>query len=149
MLLSPHFSLAEMTRSQTAERLGLDNTPTPEAVEALAALCRLVLEPLRIILGVPIHVDSGYRSPAVNSAVGGAKTSAHLSGRAADIVPVGMSLDRAYTILKGGYLQLDQVIREFPPGGWIHVSIAAAGQVPRRQFLIAERVGGATQYRPG
>lgn len=147
MLLSPHFSLAELTFSQTAARLGMDNTPTPEGTDNLARLCNQLLEPLRALLGVPIHVDSGYRSPLVNAAVGGVITSAHCDGRAADFIPIGMGLDAAFGRIHESELSFDQVIREFPPSGWIHIGIAPAGKLPRRQVLIAERIDGRTVYR--
>ena len=85
MQLTPHFSLAEMTASSTAQRQGLDNTPTPEALQRLT-LTAAMLERVRAHLGVPIVVTSGYRSRAVNAAVGGVTSSDHAIGAAADIV---------------------------------------------------------------
>ena len=90
MNLSPHFTLAEMTASQTAARHGLDNTPPPEMVGHLVLLCEQILEPARAALG-PLRVTSGYRSPLVNSRVGGSRTSAHCLGYAADVLPVSVS----------------------------------------------------------
>ena len=147
MPMSPHFSLAELTFSQTAARMGLDNTPDLDALANLKRLCTELLEPLRSLLGVPIHVDSGYRSPLVNAAVGGVITSAHCDGRAADFIPIGMGLDAAFGRIHESELSFDQVIREFPPGGWIHIGIAPAGKLPRRHVLIAERIDGRTVYR--
>lgn len=85
MQLSAHFHLSEFVRSDTADSLGLRNVPPPEASRRLAMLCHRVLEPLRARILAPIHVSSGYRSPAVNGAVGGAPSSQHMRGEAADI----------------------------------------------------------------
>jgi hypothetical protein len=70
-LLSPHFTVAELTRSEAAARRGLDNTPPPDAIVNLRALCEKVLEPLRVAIGKPLRVNSGYRGPEANAAVGG------------------------------------------------------------------------------
>ena len=85
MQLTQHFTLAELTKSSTAERLGLDNTPPPEVLPALTSTAEM-LERIRSTLGVPVTVTSGYRAWAVNKAVGGVTTSDHAQGRAADIV---------------------------------------------------------------
>lgn len=85
MKLTPHFTLQELTHSDTALQLGIDNTPDSTATENLQNLCRQVLEPLRQHLGTPVTISSGYRSPRLNQAVGGAPGSQHLTGEAADI----------------------------------------------------------------
>ena len=84
--ITPHFRLSEFTQSATAERLGINNTPDSTALHNIELLCRYVLEPIRQAFGQPIVVNSGYRCRQLNIAVGGAKRSFHLSGRAADIV---------------------------------------------------------------
>jgi hypothetical protein len=129
--LSPHFTLAELTFSQVAARKGIDNVPSTERIENLGQLCSVLLEPIRTLLGVPLHVDSGYRSVEVNAAVGGATKSAHVEGRAADIIPIGMDLQEAFDLIRRSDLPFDQVIAECGPA-WIHVAIAA---IPRRQVL--------------
>ena len=91
--LSEHFRLSEFTQSATAERLGIDNTPDSTALHNIELLCRYVLEPIRQAFGQPIVVNSGYRCRQLNIAVGGAKRSFHLSGRAADIV-AGLTPDQ-------------------------------------------------------
>lgn len=83
--LSPHFRLSEFLRSETAARRGIDNTPSLEAVSNLQQLCVNVLEPLRAYFNTPIAVSSGYRSPALNKAVGGSANSQHTTGKAADL----------------------------------------------------------------
>lgn len=83
--MKSYFTLAELTRSATADRLGLDNTPDAACRRQLERLMRVVLNPAREALGMPVYVNSGYRSPAVNRAVGGVPNSYHLQGRAADL----------------------------------------------------------------
>lgn len=145
MNLSPNFTLEEMTRSQTALRLGVDNNPYPEDVANLQTLCLSLLEPARTILGVPLHVDSGYRSPDVNTAVGGAIDSAHIEGRAADVIPIGMSLIDAFNTLRiNTTLSFDQLIIEC--GAWLHISIAPAAAVPRRMAMTASGRPGNWSY---
>jgi zinc D-Ala-D-Ala carboxypeptidase len=147
--LSEHFSLEELTASEIALRRGLNNTPYPKQVENLRRLCETVLEPVRALLGVPLHINSGFRSAAVNYAVGGAANSAHLEGRAADWVPVGMELEEAFKrLLAQKELPYDQVIREFPPGGWIHTAVAVEGQPVRREVLVAQYLEHRVQYLP-
>ena len=91
--ITPHFRLSEFTQSTTAELLGIDNTPDSVALHNIELLCRYVLEPIRQAFGQPIVVNSGYRCRQLNIAVGGAKRSFHLSGRAADIV-AGLTPDQ-------------------------------------------------------
>lgn len=112
--LSPNFTLAELTRSQTAARLGLDNTPTPAVVAALAALCVHVLEPLRARVGGPLVINSGYRSPAVNKRIGGAATSQHALGEAADIERPGMSNFDLATVIRDSGMPFDHFDFELP-----------------------------------
>lgn len=141
MTLSPHFALAELTRTSRSQ----DNTPTPEHVAALTRLCVDVLEPIRALLGVPLRINSGYRSAAVNEAIGGAEGSQHLLGQAADIVPVGYvgGVESAMKLLalevRAGRLPADQVI-VYPIGGFIHVSW---GPRNRRQMLRSAARGGS------
>lgn len=149
--LSENFSLSEFTSSQTASRRGLDNTPPPDVVRALTALCENVLEPVRKHFGV-VKVSSGYRSPAVNRAVGGSKTSQHVFGQAADIeVPGVANGDVARWIARN--VDFDQLILEFytpgqPNSGWVHVSWRPSDR--RKQTLTAKRgLMGKTQYLPG
>ena len=151
MKLSEHFSLSEFTSSQTASRRGLDNTPPPDVVRALTDLCVNVLEPVRKHFGV-VKVSSGYRSPAVNRAVGGSKTSQHVFGQAADIeVPGVANGDVARWIARN--VDFDQLILEFytpgqPNSGWVHVSWRPSDR--RKQTLTAKRgFMGKTQYLPG
>ena len=154
MKLSEHFHLSEFTTSQAAARRGLDNTPPPQVVAALKDLCINVLEPVRKQFG-RVNVSSGYRSPAVNRAVGGSATSQHVLGEAADIECPGVSNhELARWIARN--VDFDQLILEFytpgqPNSGWVHVSWRRSGR--RKQCLTAARVRGLTgmktKYSPG
>ena len=111
MSISKHFTLNELMKSQTALRLGLDNTPDNDALEALTALCENVLEPVREHYGLPVVVSSGYRSPAVNKAIGSKSTSQHTKGEAADIEIPGIdNLELYYWIAVNA--DFDQAILE-------------------------------------
>ena len=142
--ISEHFTLAEMTRSSKGEALGLDSTPPEPVVEALTALAVNVLEPIRMLLGTPLSVDSGYRSPAVNSAVGGKPESQHLKGEACDFVPEGLDLGAAYRLIASSDIPFDQLLLEF--NQWIHASYCA-GRESRRETLIIDANGTRT-YAP-
>ena len=109
--LSPHFRLSEFLRSDTAQTQGLYQVPPPAVVERLRELCVELLEPVRASVG-PLRVTSGYRRPAVNSAVGGSSTSAHMSGWAADVVPVRGTPEQVMLLLynAGHALAWDQAI---------------------------------------
>ena len=146
MNLSAHFELAEFVISQTATRMGIDNTPPEWAIDNLKNLCVKVLEPLRKALG-PVVITSGYRCVALNKAIGGSTASAHMEGKAADISVKGKTLAEVYNWLQANakVLMYDQIIREFPPGGWIHVGFDPARN--RRQNLLASRgKDGKTSY---
>lgn len=131
MMLSPNFALAEFTASQFATRLGIDNTPGPEALANLHRLA-IALERVRAWLNRPVIILSGYRSPAVNRGVGGARRSAHLSGLAADFIcpSYGKVID-VFEALRMSGIVYDQLIAE--RGTWVHLAIA---DQPRHQALV-------------
>ena len=147
--LSKNFRLPEFTRSATASRHGIDiEVDDPAVYENLKRLCEDVLQPLRDHFGQPITVLSGYRPPAVNSLVGGSRTSAHMYGRAGDVVMAGVpTIDVCRFFETYHELPFDQVIDEF--GRWAHIGIARAGTRPRRQFLTARKRHGRTHYSYG
>jgi len=121
--LSPHFKLFEFVVSETAERRGIDNTPTDQIVSRLRILCNQILEPARVALG-PLHINSGYRSAALNAAIGGSTSSAHMLGYAADIVPFSTT-KLAFAKWIKAHDNFDQIILEFGTlvePAWIHVS---------------------------
>lgn len=129
-----HFTIKELTASATAQRLDIDNTPTAEAVANLQQLVANVLDPLREAYGRPIYVNSGYRCPALNRAVGGVPSSQHLTGEAADITAGNNRENRRLLgLIKKMKLPVDQVIDE-QDCTWLHVSY---GPRHRRSFLTA------------
>ena len=124
MNLSEHFTLIELCKSQTAERLGIDNQPDAGIIDLLAGMCDSVLEPVRAHFGVPFSPSSAYRSEALNKVIGGSATSAHCAGLAVDIeVPGFSNLELAHWVVDN--LVSDQVILECytgqPDSGWVHV----------------------------
>lgn len=146
MNLTKNFPLRELLRSQTATRLGFDEqfNPSSDIIENLRLLCVNVLQPLRDGMGRALFVNSGYRCLRTNEAVGGAKTSQHLSGQAADIEAGHLTIEQLYQRIKNSDLPFDQLIQEFDQ--WVHVSYNAAGG--RRQCLRAISDNGKTRYLP-
>jgi len=144
MKLSKHFTLEELTHSSTAAEEGIDNTPDAAGIEKLKLLCEKVLEPIRVQFG-PIRVNSGYRSDALNKAIGGALTSQHSFCEAADVS------SRHYTPLEiaewciANLPAFGQVIRE---PSWTHVSYDMR-QPCRNQPLSMDRVNGKPHYSKG
>ena len=128
MNLSPHFTLAEITRTST----GLPNVPTAEHLVALTALCSTLLEPVRARFG-PVAIHSGYRSAAVNAKIGGSPTSQHMRGEAADLHVPGHSLLEVFRwIVTESQLPYGQVILEgHTPAepSWIHLSLGEPWRV--------------------
>lgn len=143
--LTEHFSLEELTFSEVALRRGFDNTPPPEVVANLKRLSETLLEPVRDLLGCPIHINSGYRADELNAAIGGAAHSAHTEGRAADLVPGVIPLANAFNAIRTSGLPFDQII--FECNAWIHMAIAPTGQAPRKQVLTASGHPGAWSYQ--
>ena len=151
MKLTENFSLAEMTKSDTALRLDIDNTPGPEEIENMTRLCECVLQPVRNHFGKGVKVNSGFRHPNVNAKVGGSKTSDHCKGMAADIeIPGVANADLAKWIVDN--LEFRQVILEFytpgiPDSGWVHVSYNPSDN--KKQVLTATKKEGKTVYLNG
>jgi len=146
MQLSPHFTLEELTFSEIALRQGFDNTPPPEVIQNLTLLALTLLEPARALLRVPLHINSGYRSHLVNECIGGASNSAHMDGRAADFVPVGVPiLDAFHDLRIATDLPYSQII--FECAAWIHIAIPLQGETPRREALLATGVPGNWKYQ--
>ena len=151
MKLSNNFSLKEMTKSQTATRKDIDNEPGEEEIENLKQLCERVLQPVREHFGKAVRVNSGYRSPKLNSAIGGFKTSDHCKGMAADIEINGVANADLAEWIKDN-CEFRQLILEFytpgiPDSGWVHVSYDLDDN--RRKILTAMKEDGRTVYKVG
>ena len=129
--LSTHFSLKELTRSQTAERRRINNIPGEKEIENLKILCENILEPVRKHYGIPFSPSSGFRSMALNEAIGSTKASQHIDGQAADFeIPGVPNMELALWIKE--HLDYDQLLLEFykenvPDSGWVHCSYVKNG----------------------
>tara|TARA_R100001126_G_C4811042_1_gene141862 strand:- start:144 stop:608 length:465 start_codon:yes stop_codon:yes gene_type:complete len=151
MKLSDNFSLKEMIKSQTALRKDIDNEPGEEEIENLKLLCENVLQPVREYYGKAVRVNSGYRSPELNSAIGGSKTSDHCKGMAADIEINGVAnAELAEWIEKN--CEFRQLILEFytpgiPDSGWVHVSYNWEDN--DKKVMTAMKENGKTVYKLG
>lgn len=150
MKISEHLSLSEITRSETAKRKGISNTPTAEHLENFKLLAENVFEKIRANFRAPIHISSGYRSKELNDAIGGSQTSQHSKGQAIDIDMDGSSngITNAdvYNFIKDN-LEFDQLIWEFGTDNnpdWVHVSYNEGKN--RKQKLKAVRTNGKTSY---
>lgn len=145
--LTPHFTLSEFLHSETAVRLSLFNSPRPPVLRAIREVLAPGMQRIRDLLGQPISVSSGYRSPVVNKAIGGSATSQHTRGEACDFTAPGygtpLAICRAIVANKSK-IGFDQLIFE---GAWVHVSFVAGA--PRGQVLTAHFGGGGVRYTPG
>jgi hypothetical protein len=140
--LSEHFTLEEMTISETGARNGKSNIPGEREIENLKLLCSEILEHLRSALALPVSITSGYRSPEINKAVGGSSTSQHVFGQAADIHVSGMTAEELFLFAtEKVFLPFDQIIQEF--NQWVHISYRSN---PRGQKLRATHENGLTHY---
>lgn len=148
--ISRNFTVAEMTVSATAARMGRVVELAEYARPNLERLCEDILEPLRASLRKPIVIISGYRPPWLNRAVGGSPTSQHMRGEAADLIVPGFTPREVCERIIRLELPFHQLILEFPPNGWVHVSCAPEGaKAPAGQVRTARKVNGLTRYTPG
>jgi hypothetical protein len=150
MQLSKNLSLAEVTRSETAKRKGVSNMPTEAHIANFKLLAEKVFQPIREHFGKPIHISSGYRSAALNKAIGGASSSQHCTGEAIDIDMDGTEISnkQVFDFIKE-HLEFDQLIWEFGTDAnpdWVHVSYESTGK-QRKQVLKAVKQGKTTVYR--
>ena len=155
-MITKNFSLAELTHSNTAKARGISNVPNDTHKANLIASAKNLWQPVRDILGVPMIVSSGYRSPALNRAVGGSATSAHSHGFAIDFTAPKFGNTRAIakklaTELKARGIKFDQLILEFPDGRktWIHLGYKSPWGKQRGQILTAVKRGGRNVYLSG
>ena len=150
MNLTENFSLNELTKSQTAERKGIDNTPSPEHQRNLKSLCEMILQPIRDHFGRVVSVSSGYRSPELCTAIGSKISSQHAKGQAADFEIYGLSNQELANWIREN-LSYDQLILEYwtpenPNNGWIHCSYSLERN--RKEYLRAYKNEGKTKYEP-
>jgi zinc D-Ala-D-Ala carboxypeptidase len=144
-LVSPHFSFAELTRTDHRDFFDEQADAPPQIRANLVRLAVDILEPARAIVG-PLRVNSGYRCPGLNAAIAGSKTSAHMDGLAADVFPLAMPLADAYTLLAQSSLPFDQIILEF--NRWIHLGAPRHAHEPRLQRLAIYSAGKYEQWNP-
>ena len=151
MNLTENFSLNELTKSQTAERKGIDNTPSTEHQENLKSLCTAILQPVRDYFSRVVSVSSGYRSPELCVAIGSSTKSQHASGCAVDFEIFGISNKELADYIDEN-LDYDQLILEYwkgedePNSGWVHCSYTNGSN--RKQYLRAYKENGSTKYEP-
>jgi len=152
-MLSPNFALKDFIKSETAIRKGIDNTPTHEHKQALKAVCEHILEPVLANFQQPVRINSAYRGPKLNAAVGGSAKSQHCNGEAVDFEIDGLpNPELAQWVSRN--CEFDQIILEFynpkegPNSGWVHASYTTKGP-NRRQILTAVTEKGKTVYKPG
>ena len=151
MKLSENFSLEELTKSQTATRKGIDNTPSPEHQDNLKMLCTHVLQPIRNHFGQVVTISSGYRSPELCIAIGSKTTSQHALGQAADFEIFGVSNKELADYIDQN-IRYDQLILEYwkpsdPNSGWVHCSYSPREN--RKQYLKAYKdENNKTRYQP-
>ena len=148
MKLTENFSLIELTKSQTAERKGINNTPSTEHQENLKSLCTSILQPVRDHFSRVVSISSGYRSEELCLAIGSKTTSQHAKGEAADFEIFGLSNKELADYINEN-LEYDQLILEYwkesdPNSGWVHCSFTLNGN--RKQYLKAYKENGSTKY---
>lgn len=148
MKLSENFTLDELTKSQEAIRLGINNIPNEEHIFNLTFLCKNILQPIRDHFKLPVSISSGYRSAELCEAIGSSKGSQHTKGQAADFEIFTIhNKDLADWVVQN--LDYDQCILEFwnenePNSGWVHCSFNISGN--RKQYLKAEKLNGRVVY---
>ena len=152
MQLSKNFSLKELTASQTAERMGLDNNPSEAQVENLRLLSERVLQPVRDHFNKVVTISSGYRNEILSQKIGSSSKSQHCLAMAADFEIFGVPNNEVPDWIKEN-LMFDQLILEFwkpgePNSGWIHCSYNSEINANRKEYLMAIKTDGKTQYKP-
>ena len=152
MNLSDNFTLAELTKSQTAVRKNISNKPSTDHINNLIHLAETILQPVREHFGKPVMISSGYRSPELCEAIGSSSKSQHARGEAADFEIHSVDNKELATWIKEN-CEFDQLILEFyedgdPNSGWIHCSVKRESETPRKQVLRAKKIEGRTTYEP-
>ncbi|WP_438979980.1 D-Ala-D-Ala carboxypeptidase family metallohydrolase [Polynucleobacter sp.] len=139
--LSKNFTLAQLTFSETAKRLGINNDPTDRELNNLKTLANFLLEPLYKI--TPFRISSGFRCLNLNRAIKSSDTSHHVLGFAADLVPTKISPEEFAKKIRASKIKITQCIIEF---GWVHVSLKLDDV--RMQFLVAEKTKSGIKFKP-
>ena len=150
--ISPHFTLGELCKSQTAERMGIDNSPNKSQLECLTLVAQRVLEPVREHFGKPFAPNSGFRCLELNSAIGSSSKSQHCKGQAIVVDIPGTSNEEVARWIKET-ISYDQLILEYwtpgePNSGWVHVSYKKEINSNRKEYLMAIKTDGKTSYKP-
>lgn len=142
-MLTKNLSKQEAVASQTAKRLGIKNEPTPEIWEVMKITAENVFQPIRDHFKKPIRVSSFYRSPALNKAIGGSKTSDHMTGRSIDIQGTNGVTNKMIFEFAKNNLDFDQLINEYPDKygepSWVHISYRGAGKNRKQVLTIGKR----------
>ena len=144
MRLSRNFTLDEFLLSQTAERNGIDMTPSPEVIENLQRLVTACMQPLRDEVGAGIFISSGFRPLQLNTKIGGSSSSEHINGNACDFIVVRMTPFETCELIVAMALPFDQIIHEF--GRWSHLGVR---DILRGETLTAYKRDGKTRYTQG
>ena len=152
MQLSKNFSLAELTKSQTAARMGLDNNPSEDETESLRLLCERVLQPVRDRFNHVVTISSGYRNEILSRKIGSSSNSQHCKGEAADFEIFGTPNNEVSDWIKEN-LMFDQLILEYyepgqPNSGWVHVSYKKEINSNRKEYLMTIKKNDKTEYKP-
>ena len=152
MQLSKNFNLVELTKSQTAERKGIANDPSPDHQENLRLLCERVLQPIRDHFNPTVTISSGYRNEILSNKIGSSSKSQHCKGEAADFEIFGTPNNEVSDWIKEN-LMFDQLILEYfepgqPNSGWVHVSYVKDINLNRKEYLMAIKKNGKTEYKP-
>jgi len=153
MQLSKNFNLVELTKSQTAERKGIPNDPSPDHQENLRLLCERVLQPVRDHFNHVVTISSGYRNEVLSRKIGSSSSSQHCKGEAADFEIFGTPNNEVSDWIKEN-LMFDQLILEYyepgqPNSGWVHVSYKKEINSNRKEYLMAIKdENGKTSYKP-
>jgi len=151
--LSKNFTLAELSKSQIAIRSGLTNNPSEQQIENLRLLCERVLQPVRDHFGKVVSVSSGFRDIILNRQLGSGDNSQHILGMAADIEIYSLPNNELSDWIKEN-LMFDQLILEHfdinegVNSGWVHVSYNPTISLNRKEYLMAKKKDGKTEYKP-
>ena len=151
MRLTDNFTLSELTKSQAAERCGFDNNPDKEQVANLVLLCEHVLQPIRDHFDSVVSISSGYRNEILSEKIGSSRKSQHCLGQAADFEIFGIENNKVSDWIKEN-LMFDQLILEYyipgqPNSGWVHVSYSSDINLNRKEYLMAIKKDGKTEYK--